>query len=330
MKSFFFTIIISLVFSLCPSISFSEDTATDGQDQISSPSDSTLRLADEIRANLSERVIALTNSVDALFGTERLDEESKNSRARIRVGFELNEGGGFDIRQGANIALDLPKTERRLQLLFTNTLEGRESSPFGDGIQTPTTDDTFQSGLRYFLFSQGPARVNIDGGLKWNGGITPFVQLRGRYIFADKDWAITPTQFIFWRRKDGEFGESSRLYIDRKITGQTLLRLRTEGTLSQDSDGLEYNQSLTSYTQERETWGYSFGALIQGASGEPIGVGRYQLLALYRSQFYRDWLFLQLGPVATFEYDRDWRLAPGFLVQFESVIGNLSDPIKLW
>ena len=49
----------------------------------------------------------------------------------------------------------------------------------------------------------------------------------------------------------------TRLYLDNKINDNTLLRFRTEGQLSEESDGLEYNQSITTYTQVNQEWGYT-------------------------------------------------------------------------
>lgn len=208
-----------------------------------------------LQSRLSRNLLDRSNGVDELFATERLDEEGSRTRARLRGGFQIQDGDGLRFLQGANIAPDLPSSERQSQVVLANTFESRDlSSDSQDRIQPQENNDSFQTGLRFFPVLSGPVRGNFDRGLRRKGGPDPFLQTRLRYVSQPGKWFFTPTQFLFWRQSDGGFRSTTRLYVDRQFESDVLLRFRSQGTISEDSRGLEYDNSVTAFVKAEMRW----------------------------------------------------------------------------
>ena len=220
-------------------------------------------ILDNTHGYVSSTINDIARDIDTFFVDERVDEELKTSRLRVRLGGKLVKGGESDLWQRVRLNIRLPRTERRLQLV----VDGFSDDEPIEEIQEPSNkDDTVDTALRYIIRETRADRLQFSTGLSFGPETNVYVRIRWRGVFSLKDsWIICPTQFLFWRTDDGA-GQRTRLDIERKIfkDKNDLFRIRGDVTWSEIVSGLEFGASISYSPTISELCGYSFSFRADG------------------------------------------------------------------
>ncbi len=280
---------------------------------------------DRSHSYLSQRLCEPAAWFDGFFGDPRSFEETPVGtfvRVRNALQWDETEGFSYGLRVRANVSL--PRVSERVRLLVTRDED--VSGDFRDGPTADDSDDRTRLGLRFIASERARSQLDFDGTVRVSGtGLNP--RLRGRYRYVRGLSANTlgrATQTLFWEREDG-FGTTSRLDWEWLPDRDRLVRLTGQGTVSEESDGVDWRTSVTAFRQISprtaiRTEVGAFGYTSPNFEAEELFVA-----FRYRQQFLRRWLFYELQPERAWPLDpetgrrrSDWRFTFTVEVQFEN------------
>ena len=280
---------------------------------------------DRSHSYVNQRLCEPAAWFDGFFGDPRSFEETPVGtfiRVRNAVQWDETEGWSFGLRVRANVLL--PRVSERVRLLVTR--DDDISGEFRDGPAADDSDDRTRLGLRFIASEAARSQLDFDGTVRVSGsGLNPRVRGRYRYVRG-----LTPrslgraTQSVFWERDEG-FGTTSRLDYEWLPDRDRLVRWTTQGTVSQESDGIDWSTSLIGFRQlsPRTALRTELGAF--GMTSPSFETEEFFVAFRYRRQFLRNWLFFELQPEHAWPLDfetgerrRDWRMTFTLEVQFEN------------
>jgi len=262
---------------------------------------------------------------DGFFGDERALEETPVGtffRLRNELHWDETEDWRMRVRLSANI--HLPGASERLRLLITRDEDVR--GEFEADSRTETSDNRTRVGIRYNLRDGRRSRFDLDASVRANiGTFNPILRARYRHTRELTDSTLARfTQIGFWEREDG-FGVTSRADWEWFRSQETQLRLTSQGTWSEGSDGVEWRYGMVGYRQldERTAIRSEIGAV--GETEPDLATREYFVNFRFRRSFLRPWLFYELQPERAWPLDRntderrgDWRFKFTLEVQFEN------------
>lgn len=280
---------------------------------------------DRSHSYLSQRLCEPAAWFDGFFGDPRSFEETTVGtfvRVRNALQWDETEGWSYGLRVRANVLL--PRVSERVRLLVTR--DDDLSGEFRDGPAADDADDRTRLGLRFIASEQARSQLDLDGTVRISGGgLNP--RVRGRYRYVQGLSANTlgrATQSVFWERDEG-FGTTSRLDWEWLPDRDRLVRWTGQGTVSQESDGVDWRTSVTAFQQlsPRTAIRSEVGAF--GFTSPSFEAEEFFVAFRYRRQFLRNWLFYELQPehawpldLDTGERRRDWRFTFTVEIQFEN------------
>jgi len=265
--------------------------------------------------SLSGSVYNIANHIDTFFADERIDEESQTSHLHIRLGAKLADGGHSEFKQRVKMNLELPRAERRLQIVLDSLFEDDDA----DEIVTFDDDaDATVLGLRYVFSKASRNRFQTRVGLRFRPEPDPNIKIRWSSLFPLGKWAFRPTQFLEWESRDG-FGETTRLDLDRKLSEKALFRVRGELTWAETSSGLEFGNSLSYSRTLSKLSGFKIALGSEGRIRPSPEISKGYLKFVYRRAIYKNWLFLQVEPSLDLPEEDNYALCPGIMFYMEGI-----------
>ncbi len=169
------------------------------------------------------------------------------------------------------------------------------------------------------------SRLSLGAGVKLQSPLNPYVKAAYRYYAPLSEEVIARAQqTVFWENDEG-LGTSLRAGVDWLLSGDRMLRWNNYLKLTQDTRGTYWNTNLTLYQRLGEIRAIALRGGVRGETGREYSPIEYQLEAIYRQPFRRDWLFLEVrgggGWLRTREAEsRDF--VPRVAVVFEMVFGR--------
>jgi hypothetical protein len=147
--------------------------------------------------------------------------------------------------------------------------------------------------------------------------------VRTRFYFNHRLGEKTLAQFaetLFWKSTDG-FGETTEIGLDRQLDPKTILRWANAATTTQESRGLEWGSELSLLRELSPRSGITLSGGVSGVTDPSAVVETYRILARYRRNFLRPWLFYELEPEVSWprEPDGSYRTAYAFTLRLEIV-----------
>ncbi|GAB4171786.1 MAG: hypothetical protein Kow0020_06640 [Wenzhouxiangellaceae bacterium] len=287
---------------------------------------------DRTHAYLSRKLCEPAAWFDGFFGDPRaLEETPVGSFFRVRNSliWDQTKDFGHDIRVSAN--LSLPNVSDRIRLLVSRDEGDDPGQGTADDISRDADeDDQTRLGLRFLLGNRGRAQFDIDGTVKVSGGgLNPRARARMRYTQGlSRDTLARWTQTVFWERKDG-FGTTSRADWEWLPDALTLVRLTGRGTVSEDSDGVDWRTGLIGFRQlgRRTAIRSELGGI--GHTDPDFEAEEWFVNFRFRRTFLRDWLFYELQPEHAWPLDpetgkrrSDWRFIFTIEIQFENAAAD--------
>lgn len=282
---------------------------------------------DRTHSYLSRKLCEPAAWFDGFFGTDRAYEETPVGsffRVRNSLVWDETRDFGHEVQISANISL--PRLSDRVRLLVSRD-ESIEGDPDLEGIgRDPDDEDQTRIGLRFLLSAMGRTQFDVDGTVKVNtGGLNPRLRGRVRHTRAlGADTLARWTQTVFWERDEG-FGTTSRADWEWLPNRLALVRLTGRGTVSQESDGIDWRTGLVGFRQldRRTAIRSELGAF--GFTDPRPEIEEWFVNFRFRRAFLRDWLFYELQPEHAWPIDErtgkrraDWRFIFTLEIQFEN------------
>jgi len=286
------------------------------------PSIKILEDYDSYRDTASQQVTRFANWIDNFFADDRIYDEQQGSYIKLyllQTYFEDDEPL-YDAQVKAR--LDIPKTQKKLQLLIES--DDEDESDANQTSISETAEKQDQSlALRFIQLDTKLWRVNTDAGIRFrNSQIDPFARLRFRYLIEKEKWAFRITENIFWFESDGA-GETTRLDMDRRLTKKLLFRSTTQATWKNINHYFNTGQDLIIFQNinKHKSLAYQLGTrgIIDSRTDPQTYATDYFLSVRYRQQIHKKWLFLDVVPSINHPRENDYKPVRSITLKLEIV-----------
>lgn len=279
-------------------------------------------MIDLTHKRLSNSLFYLSNRIDSFFGGERADDLPNGSRLRLFWNFNKEEGVAYKGQGAIRFNIALVETQKKLKVSFKNKYE-KESEKNETEVTGEIQKSPSQAGESSFydLADLLKWRVKIDSGIRIDIPPDPFVRMSLLKSWHFGLYELRPSQQVFWYLKNG-LGETTKLDLDRPISGEVLARYENDATWTDELDKFTFFSGPTLYQKLSDKRGLSYGAKVLGESKPTWYVNDYRLEVIYRQLLYRQWFFVEFNPYIHFPKWKDWDRTLGFNLRFELVIGS--------
>ncbi len=286
---------------------------------------------DVVHGAISTGILATAEWLDSFFDDPRFAAEENRTRVKAGADLFLEHGSGPDLTFPISLRLRLPELQHRARIVVTGTpeqeLEGQASrdTPTAATQLPGAQDRSVTTALDYFFLATERHNFGTRVGVRFREGEPEaFVQPRYRYLLPLDPWALRFTEDVRWWT---EFGWESTTTVDleRPVGERLFFRTSAQLAWTEQEEGYYYSLSfvLRQPLSPRRVLQYE---LTNGFQSEPAN----QLLEVratvrYRQKMWRDWMFFEIAPQASFRRERDFDLAPGVLLRFEMIFGHVKD-----
>jgi hypothetical protein len=122
------------------------------------------------------------------------------------------------------------------------------------------------------------------------------VRSRLQYTYKISDVSqLRCGETLFVKKFEG-LGETTEIDLERLLNQKTLLRWANTGTFSYEIKGMEWGTELSLIRELSPRSGITFTGGVYGNTSIHDAVQNYRVLARYRQNFLRSWLFYELEP----------------------------------
>jgi len=259
---------------------------------------------DETHEYLERSILKQVIRLDDFFGDVKTEEQRPSSyELRWRNSFRVEKGGHFRYGTSARANLVLAKISRRFRLFisgddvadpFAPSLPEDPGNPGYDRTINPTR--LVNTELRYSLIKTRTLDFFLGAGVQLSGPIGAFARTRAQYIHNFNDIFLLRLAETLFVKSNDLFGETTEISLDRLLRPKTVLRWSTSGTASREIDGIEWGSELSLIHEISPKSAITLTGGGYGNSSFAPVVQNYRLLALYRRNFLRKWLFYELEP----------------------------------
>lgn len=254
---------------------------------------------DKSHAYASQSTDTLANWIDNFFGAPQSDLESAYSSLRLSFENEWKESEGNDSNVRLRGKVHLPRIDKRLSLIFTDSEDG-DSNKVDTGISAVTgKKENTKVGLQYNIQDKKRSRLDFSVGLR--SSFKGKANIRYRYeVPWGERFTHRITEMLYF--VDGEgFGVRSRYELDRTLNKNRLLRWTNNLKFSEDTDGVAWSTRLLMGERLNEKSAVSYFVWTGGKTRPDYLTTSYGLGMRYRRTFYRPWLFYELEPAYAWE-----------------------------
>ena len=239
---------------------------------------------------------------DRFFGDERMKVAGRpESFLRWMTDLRWDEEERFALRGTLRASLHLPRLKNRWHLVFSSESRGDPNAvipedPGNPGLEKGSQVRASSTELIYDILRTPRSVLDAGAGVRVKISPDPFVRTRFQYarpLVLGTLGRFTAT--AYWDGRDG-FGESNQVDLDRRLAPPTLLRWSNSFTIEEKGNGWTWGTDLSLLHKVSPASAVTFSG---GASGStrPAWIAQdYRVLARYRRNVWRKWLFLEGEP----------------------------------
>jgi hypothetical protein len=273
-----------------------------------------------LERNILEQVVRLDN----FFGNVKTEHQQKAEyQLRWRNSVRLDQDGHINLGTTLRANIRLSRVNERLQLVIAGE---DEPAPFSSSLPedpgNPGFDRSSPSArsanteLRYDLVRTTSLNLFLGAGVRFVVPPEAFVRSRLQYTYKISDVSLLRCgETLFYKNFD-VLGETSELDLERQLDKNTLLRWATTGTVSSEIRGMEWGTELSLIRELSARRGITFTGGVYGNTSNDGAVQNYRVLARYRQNFLRNWLFYELEPEVSWPRNADGSFPTNFAFTF--------------
>lgn len=182
---------------------------------------------------------------------------------------------------------------------FTN----QPGQPVNPGVDPNTGDRKPILGVRADLYTWLRSLISFESGIKISLHPDAYVRMRYQYTkpFADV-YLVRLSEIAMWQTIE-HFTNTVQLDLERKLSTFSFVRWGNNMTYTEGANGMTWNTGISLLDQLTPKSAISYDTNIWGVNYPKWSVDNYRIGALYRRNFYRSWLFFELGPEITWPKD---------------------------
>lgn len=281
------------------------------------------KTVDETHAELERGILEQVVRLDNFFGNVKTENQQKTEyQLRWRNSIRVEQGGRISLGTTVRANVQLSKINERLHLVLTGEDEpGPFSSTLPQDPGSPGFDRNTQSvrvvntELRYGLIQTPSLNMFLGAGFRFVLPPEAFVRARSQYTYKFSDVSLLRCGETLFVKNLGILGETTEIDLERTLNPKTLLRWSNTGTFSDEIKGLEWGTELSLIRELSPRDGITFTGGVYGTSGIDE-VTNYRVLARYRRNFLRSWLFYELEPEISWPRSIDGSFPTNYALTF--------------
>ncbi|MEN8190726.1 MAG: hypothetical protein ABFS19_12845 [Thermodesulfobacteriota bacterium] len=254
--------------------------------------------------------------LDSFFEDADYLEETNTSRIRFKLFVNSDRQNGGELNQRLHVRLRLPNFEDRLSLLlFAEDDDDSNSEALGG--HSVSNDHEWTTGFRWLVNKS--RRSNISATF---GGSLSYVYggVRVRRYYDHGSWK---GQFVEQLRYYTDDGWENKLHyeLEKEFNRKRLVRVRAEANWYENDNGLPHGLILThdQILGPKQAVRFELGGYFNTSPSHQMT--DFQLRVRFRSQFYWEWLILEIAPQINFPQDFERQINPGILLRLEADFG---------
>ena len=239
---------------------------------------------------------------DRFFGDKRMEvTEPPESFLRWMNDFRWDEEERFSLRSTIRASVRLPRLKKRWKLVFSGETRSDPNAitpedPGNPGLVAGSRVRTGSTELVYDILRTPRSSIDVGAGVRVK--ISPDAFVRTRFQHARLVAFHTLGRFTgtaFWDARDG-FGESNQVDLERWLALPTLLRWSNSLDISEKSNGWTWGTELSLLHKISPKSAITFAGGVSGSTRPAWIAQNYRVLARYRRNVLRKWLFLEGEP----------------------------------
>lgn len=263
--------------------------------------DASPAMLDQFRTGVERSVCVTAWRFDSLFGVLPEDElvDTRRAHGRLRAGVEWDDRDGFGNELTLRTQVQLPLARQRMNLVFGRDtdeafVEGGSREFEGGAFAEEDEERSWLLGLGYMPVRGTRSRLGLGAGVRLRTPPEPYVQASYWYQTRLSELLLMRArQTVFWESEDG-FGTATRVSLEHMLREDRMLRWANNLRISEATDGMRWNTNLTLYQSLGNARAIALRGGVRGETGREVSPHEYRLLVIFRQQFLREWLFLEL------------------------------------
>ncbi|GEM_PF-4997681 len=299
-----------------------------------------LGLIDKSYGIVSSSIVTPVKWFDNFFGTEDSYDDYNGSYISITSKINWLDSGNPTYNHRFKTRLRLPKASKKLRLFFDTGTDEEVSQDISGvsseslkrsevnttastGNSTGFAKDDLLAGLRWVQKEGRKININFSVGARFRWPTKVYAKAKYRKL-----WDLTSNlnavlgNTFYWKQYDG-FGNTARLDFNKTLSPKNILRISTEGTFSEDSDGIDWSQGCTLSHQIGKRKAISITGEFVGVTRPDEKINDFRTAINYRQSVFRPWFFVEAIPEVNWSSDNGWSGTPQFTLIFEIKFGGI-------
>jgi hypothetical protein len=227
--------------------------------------------------------------------------ERPEAYLRWKTELRWDEEEHFSFRSSVRASLRLPRLKNRWRLVFTSESKGDPNviipeDPGNPGVNPGSTVRSSSTELIYDILRTRSTVLDAGAGVQVKIPPNAFVRTRFQHVRPlplDTLGRLTVT--AYWDASAG-WGESNQLDFERWLAPPTMLRWSNSFTIEENGDGWAWGTDLSLLHAFSQKSAITFSGGASGSTRPAWIAQKYQVLARYRRNVWRNWLFLEGEP----------------------------------
>ncbi len=284
---------------------------------------------DETHDRLERGILRRVIWFDNFFGRrdETEDPRQPDFLIRWRNSVRAEEGGEFKYRSSLLGRFVLPRINKRVRLFISGETESEpQRARLPEDPGQPGFDRTLPNTrlvnleVRYVMIENPILHLFAGTGVRIDFPVEFFTRTRIRYTLRPGEKYLARfEETLFWKSTDEGFGETTQIELDRQVGEKRVLRWTNSATITQESQGLEWGSELSWFREFSPRSAITFAGGVFGDTEPVTEVETYRILARYRRNVLRPWLFTELEPEISWPRDESFTSEYAFTLRLEVV-----------
>ncbi len=279
--------------------------------------------ADDIRQGIAFGITETAEWVDSFFADPDYPKEDVDVRLDLRQYFTWIESHPEEHKTRVKASVKLPNFSERVSLTFDGNDETDESpakESITDSIRE--SDDNPNLGLQYLKKVSEDYSQRVKLGYRFSRR-SAYLGGRLRKVWPLNDESLfRVSQRLRWYQRDGWENETIADYetmLNEEVFFQQRFRMLWQEYLLHDvGTSYQLGSSIIHPFSERSAIRWNWSSQYQTKPREDWTLSQFSVS--YRQQFWRDWMYFEVGPFVRWQNQEGWFHDYGFNLTFQFII----------
>jgi len=277
---------------------------------------------------VSEQILTTAEWLDSFFDDPRFRAENNQTRVKVAADYIWERGTTSDFKFPISVQLKLPRLQDKARFVLLGPqqqqdVEGQTPSTGTAASRLPSAQDSnATTALDYFFWATQRLNIATRVGVRFHEGKpVGYVQPRYRQLEKFDLWALRFTQDFKWWTDLG-WESTTTFDLERPLSEKFFFRTTLQGAWTEQKRNYYYYSLAFNVRQiltPRRVMQYE---LVNGFQTDKEALEEIRATIRFREKIWRDWMFFEIAPYASYRRDHDFDFLPGIVVRFELIFGR--------